>query len=434
MFDVEAQNRDLFERLMKPLVHSLMDGYNCSFINYGATGTGKTYTILGNGIQRGLSYLTMEYVFFQLNKRVSNEWFHSVRVAYLEVYNEKVTNLLIKSKPVTVQQRGNGNTNVADFSMRKVSNLSEVQKLLAMGNRNRTRHVSSVNTHSNQSNTIFQVSINTPNNGDSVDGTVKLLIVELGGSERNATEKARQNSYEGANNSKPILTLKNCLHRLAEGSQTIPFNESQLTAILKNSLNDYNHVTVMLFNVSSSMRDYSDTYNTLTYANRAKQIGKSNEKRASPFVKPITSIDKTCNGLKRDASFTISNTLPTSTKSLYTGSTTRMKSSQSSDDSRHNGFSQRLENNSSENNTELTELTRWYYEIDSIYDAVQTAVNGYCASTSKEKLLELRLRCREDVENCRSLFLPGRSSRMAVSKFVDGEVGYRANQTHKYLS
>lgn len=413
VFDDEAQNRDLFERLMKPLVHSLMDGYNCSFISYGATGTGKTHTIHGDSIQRGIAYLTLEYVFFQLNRRVSNEWMYEVSVSYSEVYNEKVNNLLAKPKPITITQRNSRETNVDGFSMRKVKNLSEVQKLLAFGHRNRTRNVSSANTHSNQSNAIFQVHINTPNNSDRADSTVKLHIVELGGSER-----THLNAFDTANISKPILTLKNCLHRLAEGSKNVPFNDSKLTRILKNSLLDHKHVTVMLFNVSPSMNNYSDTYNTLTYANRAKQIGKMSEKQTTvPFVKQLASNDNTgigTQGLKRNASFTISTTIPESKQSLYTEMPKKIKSSEIRNAPKHNGILQRFETGS-ENNTELNELTRWYYEIGTIYDSVKTAVEGYCKSISKEKLLELRMRCREDVEKCRALLLSHRSNRMAVS-------------------
>lgn len=415
IFDDEAQNRDVFEKLMKPLVHSLMDGYNCSFINYGATGTGKTHTILGNSVHRGIAYLTMEYVFFQLNKRGSSEWIYDVSVSYLEVYNEKIINLLAKTKPLKITEGVNGDAKIVGLSMRKVNNLSEVQKLLTLGNRNRTRHFSNVNTHSNQSNTIFQVHINTPRKSftgdvtDSADSTVKLLVVELGGSERNTIEGTRPNSSEVANICKPILTLKNCLHRLADGSKNVPYNESQLTKILKKSLSK-NCYTVMLFNVSSSAIDYSDTYNTLTYANKAKQIG---ENQSIPILKRISSNDNTATGLKRNTSFIIS-TAATANRSLYTVGTKKIKSSKSSADHKLKGINQRLEG-SLENNAELTELTRWYYEIGTIYDAVKTAVEGYCTSISKEKLLELKMQCREDVENCSALLLSGGSNRMTVS-------------------
>lgn len=417
VFDEQAQNRDVFEKLMKPLVHSLMDGFDCSFITYGATGTGKSHTIHGNGTHRGIAYLTMEYVFFQLNKRVSNEWIYGVSVSYLEVYNEKVINLLAKSKPLTVTQRENGDVNIVGLSLRKVNNLQEVQKLLTLGKRNRTSHFSNINSHSNQSNTIFQVHINSPSKslkGNSTVSTVKLLIVELGGSERNTVEGTRPNSSEVAGISKPILTFKNCLHRLADGSKNIPFNESQLTKILKNSLNN-NCLTVMLFNVSSATVNYSDTYNTLMYANRAQQIA---EKQRGPNRKQISSNNSTGTSLKRDTSFIISTAIPEhANKSLFTVCTKKLKTSKISDEHKRKGISS-TSDSSVESNTELTELTRWYYEIGTIYDAVKAAVEGYCTSVSKDKLLELKLKCREDVESCRALLLSDGSNRMAVSKII----------------
>lgn len=413
LFDDEAQNRDVFERLMKPLVHSLMEGINCSFISYGATGTGKTHTILGNSNERGITYLTMEYVFFQLNKRVGNEWIYEISVSYLEVYNERVVNLLAKSRPLVIAER-NGKVNVIGLSMKKVNNLSEVQKLLALGNRNRTKHSNS-QTHSKQSNAIFQVHINTPNKSFDGDSTVKLLIVELGGSERNTSEENR--APEVANFSKPVLTFKNCLHRLAEGSKSIPFNESQLTKILKDSFSD-ECLTVMLFNVSSSLMNYADTYNTLTYANRAQQIGKVTGKKVLRIGSMnkrnlVENIEPKCN-----KSYTIfTNTSETNKSNLNKKlSTESMRTMPSA----FNGLKDKPNGHSNIGDcpmikTELTELTRWFYEIGTVYDALKTAVEGCCTIISREKLLELRLRCREDVDNCRTLLLSGRGNRMAVS-------------------
>lgn len=405
LFGEEAVNRDLFEKLMKPLVHSLMDGVDCSFINYGATETGKTHTVLGNSSERGITYLTMEYIFFQLNKRVTNGWIYEVKISYLEVYNEKVVSLLTKSKPLTVVQKGSGDATVLGLDMRKVNNLSEVQKLLTLGNRNRTRH-STKNTHSSQSNTVFEVHIITPSksaNESNLDCIVKLVVVELGGSERYSNEAALLNS----NVNKPILTFKNCLHRLADGSKDIPFNDSPLTKILKRSLK-CNTLTVMLFNVSPYASNYNDTYNTLTYANKAKQIGKSDGKQDIPAE--IASNGSGETRLKRNASYTISASVPAKGKSLFTRVS---ESSQSSGD--HDQKKVPHKSDSSSDVTELTELTRWYYEISTIYDAVKTAVEGYCASISREKLLELRLRCRDDVENCHDLLMTTGSNRMAVS-------------------
>ncbi|XP_037028453.1 kinesin-like protein KIF18A [Bradysia coprophila] len=409
IFEEGAGNRDVFERLMKPLVHSLMDGFDCSFINYGATETGKTHTVIGSSLERGIAYLTMEYIFFQLKKRVSNGWIYEVKISYLEVHNERVVNLLTKSKPLTIVQRGNEDVNILSLDMRKVNNLSEVHKLLTLGHRNRTRHFSK-KTHSSQSNTIFQVHINTPCkslNGNNPDNIVKLVVVELGGSERNATEATRSNSNDMANINKPILTFKNCLHRLSDGSKDIPFNDSSLTKILKKSLT-CDALTVMLFNVSPSASNYNDTYNTLMYAKRAKQIG---EPKGKENVKEIASNGNSGAGLKRNVSYTISTSIPAKNKSTFTQCTAEIKSCKSNDDHKQKNVPPRSES-SSDVTIELTELTRWYYEINTIYDAVKTSVEGYCTSVSKEKLLELRLKCRNDVENCRDLLTTTGCNRM----------------------
>lgn len=101
---------------------------------------------------------------------------------------------------------------------------------------------------------------------------VKLSMIDLAGSERGAATGCSGARFtEGANINRSLLALGNCINSLADGLKHIPYRDSKLTRLLKDSLGG-NCSTVMIANVSPAPLSYEDTYNTLKYASRAKTI------------------------------------------------------------------------------------------------------------------------------------------------------------------
>lgn len=143
VFDSQATNNDIFVFAMRPLIQSVMDGYNCSAFVYGATGAGKTFTMLGNEQIPGITYLTMKELFDQIKANSEDRKF-DIGISYLEVYNEQVMNLLTKRGPLKLREDGNGVV-VGGLELKPIYDADELLSLLALGNRNRTQHPTDAN-------------------------------------------------------------------------------------------------------------------------------------------------------------------------------------------------------------------------------------------------------------------------------------------------
>lgn len=277
VFDSTSTNTDVFEGSTKSLINSLLDGYNCSVFAYGATGAGKTHTMLGHREDPGITYRTVAELFSEIENQSKHREFN-LGVSYLEIYNENVQDLLHKSGQLHLREDGRCGVVVAGLEPIAIQNAEELLSLLAEGNKNRTQHPTDANKESSRSHAVFQVYIKIINKLDSQVQRVKLSMIDLAGSERaSATGCKGVRFKEGANINKSLLALGNCINNLADGIKHIPYRDSKLTRLLKDSLGGNCH-TVMIANIAPSSNTYEDTYNTLRYATRAKKI-KSNAKK-----------------------------------------------------------------------------------------------------------------------------------------------------------
>lgn len=237
---------------------------------YGATGAGKTFTMLGSEDCPGLTFLTMRDLFEKIEGKQETNKF-DVGVSYLEVYNELVMNLLTKTGPLKLREDAKGVV-VSGLTLTPIFSAEELLRMLALGNSNRTQHPTDANAESSRSHAIFQVHIRITNRMTGTKRSVKLSMIDLAGSERAASTQGNGVRFkEGASINKSLLALGNCINNLADGRKHIPYRDSNLTRILKDSLGG-NCRTLMVANVSMSSLSYEDTYNTLKYASRAKKI------------------------------------------------------------------------------------------------------------------------------------------------------------------
>ncbi|KAJ8970205.1 hypothetical protein NQ314_001352 [Rhamnusium bicolor] len=277
VFSKDINNEEVFKNSTYSLIGSLMDGYNCSVFAYGATGAGKTFTMTGKPDRPGITFLTMTEL-FQKREELSIERDFELGITYLEVYNELVKDLLNPGPPLHLREDSKYGVTVAGIKVYKIQNPDELFSLLEQGNRNRTQHPTDANAESSRSHAVFQVYIHMTIKGTGEVRTAKLSMIDLAGSERgSATGYIGARFTEGANINKSLLALGNCINSLADGQRHVPYRDSKLTRLLKDSLGG-NCQTVMIANVSPSSLTYEDTYNTLKYATRAKKI-KSNMKR-----------------------------------------------------------------------------------------------------------------------------------------------------------
>uniref|UniRef100_A0A1A9ZCB4 Kinesin motor domain-containing protein n=1 Tax=Glossina pallidipes TaxID=7398 RepID=A0A1A9ZCB4_GLOPL len=180
-------------------------------------------------------------------------------------------NLLSKTGPLKIREDAK-RVIVSGLSLAPMYSVKELLELLALGNSNCMQHSTDINAASSPSHAVFQVHVRVTDSKTGSKRMVKLSMIDLAGSERAASSRGSSLRFkEGASINKSLLALGNCINKLADGLKHIPYRDSNLTRILKDSLGG-NCQTLMVANVSMSSLSYEDTYNTLKYAGRAKKI------------------------------------------------------------------------------------------------------------------------------------------------------------------
>ncbi|WOH03469.1 hypothetical protein DCAR_0622867 [Daucus carota subsp. sativus] len=255
------------------LVEAILQGRNGSVFCYGATGAGKTYTMLGTLENPGVMVLAIKDLFNKVRQR-SYDGNHVVHLSYLEVYNETVRDLLSPGRPLVLREDKQGIV-AAGLTQYRAYSTDEVMTLLQQGNHNRTTEPTRANETSSRSHAILQVVVEyrVRDAADNIVSRVgKLSLIDLAGSERAiATDQRTLRSLEGANINRSLLALSSCINALVEGKKHIPYRNSKLTQLLKDSLGGACN-TVMIANISPSNLSFGETQNTLHWADRAKEI------------------------------------------------------------------------------------------------------------------------------------------------------------------
>ncbi|XP_025087889.1 kinesin-like protein KIF18B isoform X2 [Pomacea canaliculata] len=276
VFGAGSTNEEVFEQTTFLVLDGLLSGYNCSVFAYGATGAGKTHTMLGNQSQPGVIYHTMIQLYQRINE-ISAEKTCDIAVSYLEVYNEQIRDLLLPRGTLPVREDRNAGVIIPGLSLHKPQSAEELLHMLQFGNKNRTQHPTDANAESSRSHAVFQVFVRQRDRTAGLSAEVKvakMCLVDLAGSERATVTKNRgARLREGANINRSLLALGNVINALADQKFKghIPYRDSKLTRLLKDSLGG-NCRTIMIAAVSPSGQSYEDTYNTLKYADRAKNI------------------------------------------------------------------------------------------------------------------------------------------------------------------
>ncbi|XP_072321500.1 kinesin-like protein KIF18A [Eucyclogobius newberryi] len=277
VFGENSTQVDIFDNTTKAIIDGVMNGFNCSVFAYGATGAGKTHTMLGSQNNPGVMYHTMKELFKRMDEAKEEKEF-AVAFSYLEVYNEQIRDLLTKAGPLAVRDDGQKGVVVQNLTLHQPKSAEHILEALDSGNRNRTQHPTDMNATSSRSHAVFQIYLRQQDKTASLNPNAcvaKLSLIDLAGSERASHTNAKgARLREGANINRSLLALGNVINALADPKSKkahIPYRDSKLTRILKDSLGG-NCRTVMIANISPSSKSYDDTHNTLKYANRAKEI------------------------------------------------------------------------------------------------------------------------------------------------------------------
>lgn len=277
VYNWQASQQDLYEETVRPLVSSVLDGFNGTIFAYGQTGTGKTYTMEGSKMEpdkRGIIPRSFEHIFNHISRSENMQYL--VRASYLEIYQEEVRDLLHPDQSLRFELKEKPDTGVyvKDLSNSVCKSAMEIQELMNRGNQNRTIGATNMNEHSSRSHAIFLITIEM---GMMEEGTGirvgKLNLVDLAGSERQAkTGSSGERLKEASKINLSLSALGNVISALVDGKTThVPYRDSKLTRLLQDSLGG-NSKTIMVANIGPASYNYEETLTTLRYANRAKNI------------------------------------------------------------------------------------------------------------------------------------------------------------------
>ncbi|CAI5651832.1 unnamed protein product [Oreochromis niloticus] len=280
VFGPDSKQLDVYNLTARPIIDSVLEGYNGTIFAYGQTGTGKTFTMEGVRAVPGLRGIipnSFAHIFGHIAKAEGDTRF-LVRVSYLEIYNEEVRDLLGKDQMqrLEVKERPDVGVYIKDLSGYVVNNADDMDRIMTLGHKNRSVGATNMNEHSSRSHAIFTITIECSEKG--VDGNQhvrmgKLHLVDLAGSERQGkTGATGQRLKEATKINLSLSTLGNVISALVDGKSThVPYRNSKLTRLLQDSLGG-NSKTMMCANIGPADYNYDETISTLRYANRAKNI------------------------------------------------------------------------------------------------------------------------------------------------------------------
>ncbi|KAJ5781244.1 hypothetical protein N7457_006404 [Penicillium paradoxum] len=289
-FDKKSPNYagqdDLFDDLGSPLLDNAFGGYNNCIFAYGQTGSGKSYSMMGYGKEYGVIPRICQSMFERIKSIQADKSLNcTVEVSYLEIYNERVRDLLNPSNKGNLKVREHPSTGpyVEDLAKLVVGTFEEIENLMDEGNKARTVAATNMNETSSRSHAVFTLTL-TQKRHDAetsmdTEKVSKISLVDLAGSERaNSTGATGARLKEGAEINRSLSTLGRVIAALADVSagkkknaSMVPYRDSILTWLLKDSLGG-NSMTSMIAAISPADINFDETLGTLRYADSAKRI------------------------------------------------------------------------------------------------------------------------------------------------------------------
>ncbi|KAG7209600.1 hypothetical protein KM043_011258 [Ampulex compressa] len=287
VFGEDSTQEAVYEGTTKSLVRDVLNGYNATVFAYGATGAGKTHTMVGTSSEPGVMVRALNDIFMTARQLSENVEF-TVTMSYMEIYNENIRDLLNPSTGYLELREDSRGRNVQVSGLTEVSTNSteEVMQLLHRGNRARTMEPTAANETSSRSHALLSVTVRQSSrpvlNGDQrLRIRVKqgrLFMIDLAGSERaKQTKNKGKRLQEGAHINRSLLALGNCINALSGGARYVNYRDSKLTRLLKDTLSG-NCRTVMVAHVSPAAGHQDESKNTLIYADRANKISNKVER------------------------------------------------------------------------------------------------------------------------------------------------------------
>ncbi|KAG7396626.1 hypothetical protein PHYBOEH_002000 [Phytophthora boehmeriae] len=344
---VTTSQLDTYKTCVEPLVQGFLEGYNATVLAYGQTGTGKTHTMAGsgydargsekNGELQGIIPRVIKAVFKELKDGEGNDnqqrGDHSLRVEYVEIYNEELRDLLhpeTTSKQLAIREDGEGNIVIAGVASERADTQEAVFRHLVVGGSSRATGSTLMNEQSSRSHAIFSLLLEQRDGASGARRFSKFHLVDLAGSERAKRTGAVAGRFkESVNINQGLLALGNVISALSDDKRRIgtagngntivhvPYRDSKLTRLLQDSLGG-NSRTLMIACVSPASVNFEETLNTL---NRTPSTGNSERSVQAKITSSLENVAQgksTTTPTSRSSSVSSSKPL-SSSRGLFTG-------------------------------------------------------------------------------------------------------------------
>ncbi|CAG9334654.1 unnamed protein product [Blepharisma stoltei] len=283
---MKTKQEEVFEKVAKEIVDSVMEGYNGTIFAYGQTGSGKTYTITGGAeryADRGLIPRSISYIFSEMRRKTDANY--RVSISYLEIYNDDGYDLLYEDQSarnlhdlpkVIHREDANGNITLSNLSLRRTDTEEDALNLLFIGDTNRVVAETPKHDASTRSHCIFIIQIEAQKLGSDVKTVSKLHLVDLAGSERvgkTNVDGVLLREARFINQSLHYLEqVIVCLQKKSQGEQIfVPYRNSFMTLVLRDSLGG-NCKTTMIAAMSCEEGDMDESVSTCRFAQRVACI------------------------------------------------------------------------------------------------------------------------------------------------------------------
>ncbi|KAH7328661.1 kinesin [Stachybotrys elegans] len=319
VFTTHDNNARVYDHIAKRLVRRVMEGYHGTVFAYGMTGTGKTFSMQGTASSPGVIPLAITDIFSYIRETPSREFL--LRVSYLEIYNERIHDLLsmptgsgvgggVQQEEIKLREDSKRGVYATPLKEEIVQSPTQLLRVIARGDQARRTASTQFNARSSRSHAVVQIVVESRERvpggssmGDKRQGIVPggvrvstLSLIDLAGSEKAAESKERR--QEGAHINKSLLTLGTVIAKLSEwkdkeGKATdkegkhLPYRDSKLTRLLQGALSGNSLVSILCTiqigaagSVAAANTHTSETLNTLKFASRAKNSIISHAKRA----------------------------------------------------------------------------------------------------------------------------------------------------------
>ena len=295
---MQSQQKEVYDAAAKPIIDSVLEGFNGTIFAYGQTSSGKTHTMQGPNIEdielQGIIPRMVRTVFNRI-ETASEAIEFTVKVSMCEIYMEKIRDLIDPSKDnLKVHEDKQKGVYMQDITEKYISDENEIYGLMKLGNSNRSISATLMNAESSRSHSIFILTI-TQNNTENLScKTGKLYLVDLAGSEKISKTGAEGQTLEEAKTiNKSLTTLGKTIKALTDKKiNHIPYRESKLTRILQESLGG-NSRTCLIITCSPSPFNTDETLSTLRFGTRARSIknnAKVNREYTIPELKRLLEI------------------------------------------------------------------------------------------------------------------------------------------------